>query len=327
MIRVFIVVAVLVCAGAWGREPDGRLGLLLVPNETRPALVVAGESFEVLARGQANLALQSSETSVPLSVSWELAGGGLFRGTCVVVPGIAPGRYSLKASDGSMEDTVSQSVFVYETFPKSYTVAIVSNPRIGVAGIAVERIRRSVMAVREAGAALVLIAGDFTAEGTAEQFAQGLNLTGEYGVPTFICSGNADRALGLAREFLGPMPFAFRFGPDGYLAHDLPPLDGLDLEGHAGDVHRLRRSIRAARWSVGFGGAYRLESEIRDQLVLFHDDPLDVWIAAAGGDAQSRVTIPWGKTIGYGLPDAAAPGTVLFVEVGLGGVKLAPGPE
>ena len=319
---IFLSAVFLLCADAWARELDGRLGLVVLPNEARPVLVGVGESFEVLARGQARLTLESSGASLQLSVAWRPVGGDLLQGTCFIASDFPAGRYTLRASEGEREDVAPRSVFVYETFPESYTVAVVCNPRMGAAG-AETRFRRSVDAIEDSGAALVLITGEFSAAGTTVEFVEGLKILETLGVPIFISGAPSERT----RDFLGPMPFAFRFGPDGYLAHYFSTGEGLDLGGRAGSAHRLRRSIRAARWSVGVGGAYRLDGALRDQLVLFHDDPLDVWVASSGGDAQSRVAIPWGKTTGYGVAEDAESGTVLFFEVGSAGVRLLSGAE
>ena len=72
-----------------------------------------------------------------------------------------------------------------------------------------------------------------------------------------------------------------------------------------GAEHRLRRQIRPARWSIGFTHRYDVNMNMRSQLTLFVDDPLDVLITGAATRAEQS-TVPWGlteriATVGTGL--------------------------
>ncbi len=312
--------------GAWAREADGRLGLLLLPNDARPALVLAGQSFTVVARTQAELALKSVSGTFDVGTRWVRLASGLYEGVGKVPPGALPGTYALKGVSGGADDVNFRSVFVYESFPETYRVAHLSNLRIGSKTGRDTGIFQSTKAINEAGVAIVLVTGDLTDAGTPKQYAQALDLLGDCLAPTFVSVGRAEQASGLAGDFLGPAAFAVRFGPDGYLGYYSATLEELDLEGRAGAMYRMRRSIRSARWSVGFTNDYGPNVRMREQLILFRDDPLDVVITARHAQMREvRFSIPWGDTRGFAMPTSDR-GAVQIYDVGRGGVHLSAGP-
>ena len=317
---------VLLGTGAWAREADGRLGLLLLPNDARPALVQAGQSFTVVAREQAKLSLKSVSDSFAVGIRWVRLPNGLYEGVGRVPPGAPPGTYTLEGVSDGTEDRNFRSVFVYESFPETYRVAHLSNLRIGSETGRDTRIFQSTKAINAAGVAIVLVTGDLTDAGTPQQYAQALDLLGDCLAPTLVSVGRVEQASGLAGDFLGPPTFAVRFGPDGYLGYYSATIDELDLEGRAGEMYRMRRSIRSAYWSVGFTNYYGPEVPLRDQLVLFRDDPLDVVITARQSlRREVGFGIPWGDTRGFAMPTSER-GAVQIYEVGRGGVHLSAGP-
>lgn len=321
----------LLSTAACAREADGSLGLVLLPNDARPALVKSGNSFSVLARAEAELRLTSVSATHSLSTDWARLPSGLYEGVSQVPSEIAAGPYALEADSDGAEDRNSRSVFVYEAFPKSYRIAHITNLRIGPETGGDRRIYQSTKEINEADVSIVLVTGDLTSTGSGEQFARALDLLSDCRAPTLVCSGSVEMASGLSRDYLGPASFVVRFGLDGYLGHYVSELGGLDMRGRAGELHRARRSIRDARWSVSFTNYYGPESSLRDQLVLFRDDPLDYVICARrlGGD-EARFSVPWehrtgGRTIGFAMP-VSAPGAVQIFDVGPGGVQLVQGP-
>jgi len=312
--------------GAQAREADGRLGLLLLPNDARPALVLAGQSFVVVAREQAELALKSISGTFDVRTRWIRLPSGLHEGVGRVPPGAPPGMYTLEGVSDGTKDRNFRSVFVYESFPETYRVAHLSNLRIGSETGRDTRIFQSTKAINEADVAIVLVTGDLTNAGTPKQYAQALDLLGDCLAPTLVSLGHAEQASGLAGDFLGPSTFALRFGWDGYLGYYSATLDDLDMEGRAGEMYRMRRSIRSARWSVGFTNDYGPDVRLRDQLILFLDDPLDVVITARHAlTHEVRFSIPWGDTRGFAMPTSDRGGVQIY-DVGPGGVHLSAGP-
>ncbi len=316
---------VLLGMGAWAREADGRLGLLLLPNDARPALVQVGQSFTVVAGEEAELALESVSDSFAVMTSWVRLPNGLYEGVGRVPPGAPRGAYTLKGVSDGTEDRNFRSVFVYESFPETYRVAHLSNLRIGSETGRDTRIFQSTKAINEASVSIVLVTGDLTNAGTAKQYAQALDLLGDCRAPTLVSVGRAEQVSGQAGDFLGPTTFAVRFGLDGYLGYYSATPDELDIEGRAGEMYRMRRSIRSARWSVGFANYYGPDGGLRDQLVLFRDDPLDVVITARYPLMREvRFDIPWGNTKGFAMPTSDQ-GAVQIYDVGPGGVHLSAG--
>lgn len=328
-LSIFVFVVMVFNAQACSREQDGRLGLVLVPNNARPALVQMGDSFAVLARSTAELHLTSVTVSLSVKTTWLRLPNGLYKGLSELPPGIPAGTYALESVSKDTEDTNYRSVFVYEKFPETYRVAHLSNLRIGSKMGRDTGIYQSTKAINEAEATLVLVTGDLTSAGTPKQFAQALDMLSDCRAPTLVCPGPAEIASGLSLEYLGPTPFAVRFGLDGYLGYYAAEQGGWDPEGRSGELHRLRRSIRSARWSVGFTNRYDPDGSLRDHLVLFRDNPLDVLICALHSGAQTRqFDIPWGDARGFAM-DGSTRGAVQFFEVSSGGVQLVdvPSPE
>ncbi|MDK1021155.1 MAG: hypothetical protein QGD90_05920 [Candidatus Hydrogenedentes bacterium] len=318
--------ACLLSMAACAREADGSLGLVLLPNDARPALVQSGGTFSVLTRAEAELRLTSVSATHSLSTAWARLPSGLYEGVSHVPAEIAAGTYTLEADSDGGEDRNSRSVFVYDVFPVSYRIAHLTNLRIGAETGRDTRIYQSTKAINEAGVSIVLVTGDLTSAGSREQFAQALDLLSDCRAPTLVSLGSAEIASALSRDYLGPATFTHRFGLDGYLGYYTSELGELDLRGRSGKLHRARRSIRDARWSVGFTNHYGPESCLRDQLVLFRDNPLDYVICAKrpGGD-QAQFSVPWGRTSGFAM-QATARGAVQIFDVGLGGLQLVQGP-
>ena len=319
---IFILLIVVVSSHAYPRDLDGRLGPILSPNNARPALVLKGGSFEVQARSRVELQLTSDAAPLPIETIWVRLPNGIFQGTSKLPPDVAPGTYALETNTKDFEDTNRRSVYVYEEFPETYRIAHLSNLRAGAESGRDENVLRSITAINVSKAAIVLITGDLTDGGTPEQFVRALDLLNECGAPTFVCPGPAEIVSERALEYLGPTPFAFRFGPDGYLGHFTAESSGWDPTGASGRLHRLRRLIRSARWSVGFTNRYDPHGNVRDHLVLFRDDPLDFLICALQAEGRTgEFEIPWGGAIGYAA-DGARRGAVQLFEVDSSGVAL-----
>jgi predicted phosphodiesterase len=323
------ITTVFLCAAlpwiAQARDLDGSLGLIRTPNDGMPAIVLPGESFTAEVAAKADLFLRAGDAEFPVDSEWTEWPGDRFTATCSVPPHLPPGRYSLVARTGDIEDVNLRSVYVYKSFPDTYTVAHITDTRIGS-----KRHPRSseaifagiVDALNEAEPDLVLVTGNLTEEGSLEQFESFLSTLNELKAPTFVCAGSRDRQGRNYKAFFDKARYAFRFGPDGYLAFDgkdYVVADGLGTE--VAELQRLRRSIKSSRWSIGFTHRYEPRMGILAQLILFVDTPLDFlvfgqWHREAPLD---EIAVPWGSRHGRTrmvLTPAAIDGQLRYVEVG-----------
>ena len=274
VVRLLLACAVCVGSNASARDAEGRLANIKLPHEGRPAVVAPGESFEVTLGSPAGLHLIGETGPIELTQETITSADGIV--LRVTVPaGTRPGAYDLEASTEDARDRTSKAVWVIDADLATYTVALLADPHINSENIGAFRAR--IDEINESAPALVLILGDLTASGTADDFQEMIRLLAQLHMPAYVCPGPADRQQGLYDAYFGPMPYAFRFGPDGYLAIDTSqPTLGIARE--SGDLYRLRRSIRGARWSAGFTHRYTPAMALRDQVTLFVDDPLDALV-------------------------------------------------
>ena len=302
---------------ALARQADGTLGLIITPNSGRPALVLAGGEFEAVLTEKARLRLRSGDETVALETTWRDLAGGRVRATCRIPVGLDPGAYELEAVSDSGSDRSGRAVYVYDAFDESYTVAHVTDSHIGAAGNPARTLTRIFARLNEAEVDLVLITGDLTEKGRADEFKRFLDVLGTCDAPTFVSPGEHDRKGHGYESFFGPATYAFRFGPDGYLGFDTsatPPIP--DFVEEVALLQRLRRQIKAARWTMGFTHRYETHMGMRSQLVLFVDNPLDF---LAVGHLHRELEpgeelIPWKRTKAFPTP-AAIDGAYRIVEV------------
>jgi len=288
-----------VCATALARDAEGRLGVILSPSSTQPAIVVRGEEFTVLLRADATLRLESAAGSFALTASSSEDFRGHRRIRATFPSAIPAGMYTLIATSAETEDRNFRAVFVLDAPPESYRIAVWSNLRVGAdprsPDTALFRVSTQINAGRPD---LILVAGDLSAGGSPEQFKLSLELLNDCAAPTLVVPGPADVAGGHAQDFLGDFPVAASFGFDAYL---LCPAPGLDFGDGLGRLHSERRKIRSARWSIGAG--WNLSSdELRAQLIVLVDDPLDAILGAVG--TAPAHTSPWGPTRIFPAPTA-----------------------
>ncbi|MDP7638253.1 MAG: metallophosphoesterase [Candidatus Hydrogenedentes bacterium] len=324
------IAAVFTCAVlpwiAHARDLDGPLGIITTPNDGMPALVLRGESFPAETTSKAGLLLRSDKAEFPIEPVWTELVTGRFVAACKIPTGVEPGTYSLVARSGETEDTNFRAVFVYESFPDTYTVAHITDTHIGS-----NRHPRSsgaifadiVDAVNAKAPDLVLVTGDLTEDGDPKQFQSFVSLLNRIEAPTFVCAGDHDRQGRNYEAYFGKVSYAFRFGPDGYLAFDSKDYvvaDGLRTE--EAELQRLRRSIKASRWSIGFTHRYEPSMGILAQLILFVETPLDFlvfghWHRENGSE---EIAVPWGNTVMRVTP-AAIDGRLRYVDIGPKGPK------
>jgi hypothetical protein len=292
---------------ALGRSADGQLGTLVLPNNGRPACVLAGDTIEVLLHGDEHLLqLESGGESYPLRVEARGREAQYLRLSCTVPKDLAPGIYALRAG----EDRNPASVFVYAEMPETYTLATLplrADDDLPDASVLTE--------AHAAGAALLAIVG---VDAAAAALVSPLDAAP---LPVvLIPHANAVRAF---ERVFGPANGGFRFGPDGYLCFvsaDVAQVDTID----AGDatLERWQRTLRPSRWRIGLGDRVVSLMGMRRQFVLFVDNPLDYCLVAEATDVGVGAPVfrsAWGRTT-IGVPVLGGEG-LTFIQVDASGLR------
>jgi len=143
----------LAVGAAYGREDDGRLGLVRTPHDAFAVVVAPGEAFDVTLEAPAALALVSADARLPLEAAWFAPAEGLARGRCVAPKTCAPGVYALEAVTDDARDLQTRAVHVVAAHPASYRIVHIGAPRISVgeAGAAArERLTRALSGLNAA---------------------------------------------------------------------------------------------------------------------------------------------------------------------------------
>jgi predicted phosphodiesterase len=328
MARRFAIL-MLVATAAAARQPDGALGLIITPNSGLPVILTPGDVFEADLAGEAKLTLVGDAGTLPLEAEWTELPGARVQAQCTVPDSIPPGTYALEALAGQKRDRNVRAVFVRESMPTDYAICHITDVHIGKEKQPREpddAFRELLAAVNKTGAAFVLVTGDITETGTPEQFQRFVEILNTCTLPTFVCTGNHDRAdLNYERTF-GPVTYMFRFGPDGYLVFDTKDFVVADeLGSQDSALQRFRRAIKPARWSIGVTHRYWADMGMRSQLTLFVDDPLDALIFGHWHreNREGEKRVPWGTTPVIVTP-AAYQGALRMIMVTKR--KIAPGP-
>jgi hypothetical protein len=294
--------SILAATPAFARNDDGTLGFLLLPNNGVPAMLAESREFIAEAQGEATLTLEGATGPMPIAVTWKPAPGGRQRGACTLPEGIVPGLYALKATHAGGEDTNTRAVAVLPPQENVYAIAHLSDTHIGSRRHkreSMDILRDVLAAINQSGALFCLVTGDLTENGEGWQFRDFLKTLDTCAIPTLVAPGNHDRKeLHYERAF-GTLTYAFAYGRDGYLSFDSKDFfTAPDLGPQPGELEVARRSIKAARWSIGFSHRYEDLQGMRGQLVLFVDNPLDYLLFGhwhTENTAEQR-TVPWGRT-------------------------------
>lgn len=319
-IKLLSLCAVLIAAGStFAREPDGSLGLIITPNDGIPAIVhQPGGSFEAVLTHQAELALKKDGVAIPVSAQWRELPGGRVQATCCLNDEAAPGLYALEAVTAEKTDQTVRAVYVQSEAPDYYLIAHLADTQIGKEEAACA-LTEAIRAVNECGAAALLITGNLTESGSPEEFKAFVDILDQCSVPTFVSPGPCDKSSGHYERFFGDLTYGFFFGKDGYLAFDSAgSLPANELGAQDGTLYRLRRQIRACRWSIAFTFQYQPWHAMRSQFVLFADDPIDYLVTSSGTGAASG-TVPWG--IPLATTPSAHDGYIRFYDVSAKGVR------
>jgi hypothetical protein len=317
-------------AMALAREPDGTLSTVLTPNNGRPSIVTPGATFEVVLTEKAQLELASEAGTVSLlAVDWDQMPGGRMKARCTLPTNVHPGPYALHATIGDRMDRNVRSVFVRESFPEHYAVAHITDTDIGSRRDEPpsEAIFRDIIrAVNNSRAAFVLVTGDLTEGGTPDQFTKFIEILDLCELPTFVCPGDSDLRGGLYEKVFGPTEYLFRFGADGYLSFSMHGPDGADdYTTRIADLELFRRAIKPARWSIGFTHRYDPSMDMRSQLILFVDDPLDHLVFGhwRRANREGEKTVAWGTT-SIAVTPAASDGALRIIDVSPVGIHHRP---
>lgn len=326
--RAAHILAILLAAAVslqplYAREPDGSLGLIQTPNDGMPTIVTPGGTFDATLKAQADsIRLVNESGAIELNVDWTPAPGSM-RARCTVPENTPTGPYAIQAGTS---DRTPRSVFVRQELPEYYVMAHLTDVHIGDNrdGVpAADIFGKLIAAVNASPAAFVLITGDLTHNGEPEQFQQLLDRLNACTIPTFLCPGNHDRTALNYERFFGPLTYMFRFGQDGYIVFDTKDFLVADsLAGQNPDLEIYRRATKPCRWTIGATHRFEPDMDIRAQLILFVDDPLDHLLFGhwhqPNTDAQK--TVPWGTTPITVTP-AAIDGQIRYIDVSPLGVK------
>lgn len=310
-----LAIAAVFALSAAARQEDGRLGLVLTPNNGMPAVRAPGESFEITARREpGSLALEGEAGAYPLETGpWRSLGGGRLRAAAVLPAHMPPGAYALAADDGERVEGMPRAVFVLDRIPEYYILAHVAGPRVSGGGNAI--VEGLFDAINASDAALCIVTGGLTEDGAPAQYRALLALLDRLAIPSYVVPGPGGAGDHYA-EFFGPGDYWFNFGLDGYLAIDargVIPAGGFGRQD--GDLQRFRGIIKPQRRSIGLASHYDPAMGLRAQLSLFHDDPLDWLLTGAGPrDTPEAIPIPWGRTRRLVTPEART-GALRFIDM------------
>lgn len=321
------IAAIAVILGAWVASAPAFAESILLPRPGAPAVVVPGGVLEVSARAEGTLSLEGAGPPISLDATWSPGTGGARLGRAVVPEGTAPGRYTLQVAGPTATAKRVSAVHVMAAFPEDYVIAIVRGAKPADVGEATPALPVDLGARLSAELVqLAILLGPLTRGGSEAEYAALEAFLVASEVPVYLCPDASESRSPIYREHFGDEIRGVTFGRDGFLFLGAG-LTAADPQSHArlGEAHRLRRAMRASRWSVGVASAYGLDWDLRAQIALFVDDPLNFLIAGSA-PAELGAILPWGKTQ-FALPVGAQPGLITALEVSATGIRLRPQPE
>ncbi len=292
------------------------------PRLGRPAVLLPGGLLEVGAREEGALSLEQDGRLTPLNTNWAPVPGAIHQGRATVPEGIAPGRYALQLTSSGGTSTRTSAVHILAEIPEDYAVAMVRGA-LSAEGAAEQSPLPVELPTRlnEAGVQVVFIFGPLTRRGTDEEYQALETLISIIDLPVYLCPDQSDLRGDDFRARFGNPIYGTPFGRDGFLflGAGLPAEDPRARES-LGEAHLLRRALRSSRWSIGVAGAYGLEWDLRAQIALFVDDPLNALIAASVAPGLGA-TVPWGRTA-FVLPAEGPRETISVISVTATGIRL-----
>lgn len=291
------------------------------PRLGRPAVLMPGGLLEVGAREEGALSLEQDGRLTPLNTNWSPAPGAIHQGRAKIPEGIAPGRYALQLASPGGTSTRTSAVQVLAEIPEEYAVAVVRGA-LSAEGAAEQSPLPVEFPTRlnEAGVQVVFILGPLTRRGTDEEYKALETLVSSIELPVYLCPDKSDLRGDDFRARFGNPIYGVSFGRDGFLflGAGLPAEDPRARES-LGEAHLLRRALRASRWSIGVAGAFGLDWDLRAQIALFVDDPLNALIAGSVAPGLGD-TVPWGRTA-FVLPAEGPRETITVISVTPTGIR------
>jgi hypothetical protein len=305
----------LVVAPAVAGAPTG----LRWPAPGRPAIVVPGGTMALGLDASGPVRLEREGRAVPLVMD-DLPADSGFQDVRVAIPAdVETGVYDLVLDAGGTEQRQHRAVHVIREMPGDYAIAVVQ----GAALVAGEGEAAGGIGARLAASsvALAFAVGPFSRDGAPVDYETVVAVVAALPVPAFVCVAEGEFQQDPSAPPRSDAIHGVVFGQDGFLnlGGGLPASDPGTLS-RAGTAHRLRRELRGSRWSVGITSRYGLDWDMRAQLALFADDPLD-YLAAGVVSPALGDRVPWGTA--RILPPAEIPrGTILILDVNEAGVRL-----
>jgi hypothetical protein len=293
------------------------------PRLGYPSVNVPGGLLEVGTDTEGSLVLEQAGQLTPLDAQWSAVPAGMHFGRAVLPATISPGRYTLQLTGPNGTTSRPGAVHILEKVPEDYAIAVVRSVASPEGAIPAGDLNA---ALSGASVNLAVLVGPFATQGAAQEMesleAQLLALD----MPVFLCPRSSDLRVPVFIEHFGNAFHGVTFGRDGYLflGAGLFAQDP-QTHGRLGEAHRLRRALRASRWSVGVAGDYGLGWDLRSQMALFVDDPLNALITATA-PPEVGATVPWGKTALI-LPPPAPQGPITILDVSANGIRPRLQPE
>lgn len=320
-----LVTTAILSARVEGRSDGGRLAVLLTPNDGRPAIVQRGGTFDVVARAGGTLHLVSAEREFEPGVEWRVLADRRVAARCTVPAHVPADLYALRLRFEDREDLMPRAVSVVDTVPTAYTFLHLGDVDIAAPG-ADAAFREALDKAGGSGALFVLITGRIVERGSAEEMNAFFGALDTCALPTFVAPALSRGEHVPFEEVFGPQVFSFRIGDDAFVC--VGPEASTPTErllNDAGTLERLRRDLKPARWTVGFGPEPASQLGVRTRLTLFVDDPADCYLSGGGGDAARAGRIPW-RTWGDSARTYAAPRVARgsYIEFQVSPARIAP---
>jgi len=238
----WLLLVVVACFAASARNLDGTLGLINRPISTVPAIVKAGDSFDVTVSGseaveEMRVALYQGPKQTPVFTHPRekpplQPKEGLLTIQAAVPKETPPGLYSLsvRLNPGRKTDTAERAVKVLAEWPQSYSFAHVTDVHIGRQDppFRDEVFKRTASEINRLAVDFILITGDITDNGTPDEYRRFIALLDSFDAPTFVTAGNHDRGEGaqfgapgsIYERYCAPGNYAFDLGSHRYLCLD-----------------------------------------------------------------------------------------------------------
>lgn len=296
---------------------------IIWPRLGYPSVNVPGGLLEAGTDTEGSLALEQAGQLIPLEAQWSAAPAGMHFGRAVLPAVIPPGRYTLQLTGPNGTTSRPGAVLILEKVPDDYAIAVVSSVASPEGAASAGDLNA---ALSGASVNLAILVGPFAPKGTEQEMEALEARLLALDIPAFLCPRSSDLRMPVFIEHFGDAFHGVTYGKDGYL------LLGAGLfaqdpqtHGRLGEAHRLRRALRASRWSIGVAGDYGLGWDLRAQMALFVDDPLNALITASA-PSEVGATVPWGKTALI-LPPPAPQGPISILDISANGIRPRLQPE